>query len=451
MRTPPPDICARLLSRRVVRGLASVFVAGPWREVDLVARGKRAVIKSGRWLRPLIRRLIAETGDGPRPTADRVSRFLATDYGFAIANATDRVGLSGRLADRPAMWPAPGPPSGWDVPSITTPAALAEWLELTPGELAWFADVQGRGRAVSREPLRHYFYTWRPKPSGPARLIEAPKPRLKALQRRVLDGILAAIPPHEAAHGFLPGRSIRTFAAPHVGRDVVVKLDLRDFFPSVTSARVVAMFLTAGYPEPVARTLAGLCTNRVPRPVWLADGSPAQGPGVWRARRLYQTPHLPQGAPTSPALANLAAYRLDLRLAALATSAGAAYTRYADDLVFSGEAPFARAAERFVVSVAATALEEGFEVNPRKTRVMRRGVRQRAAGVVVNDRPNVPRDDFDRLKATLHNCLKHGPAAQNRDAHADFRAHLSGRVAHVAMLNPDRGEKLRRMLGGVTW
>ena len=82
---------------------------------------------------------------------------------------------------------------------------------------------------------------------------------------------------------------------------------------------------------------------------------------------------------------------------------------------------------------------------------MRRGVRQRVAGVVVNDRPNVARDEFDRLKATLHNCRKLGQGGQNLTDRPDFRAHLCGRVAHVGMLNPDRGRKLRAMLDAIVW
>jgi hypothetical protein len=138
-------------------------------------------------------------------------------------------------------------------------------------------------------------------------------------------------------------------------------------------------------------------------------------------------------------------------LAPLAESAGATYTRYADDLAFSGDESFARSIERFRTHVCATILEERWRVNFRKLRVMRRSVRQHLAGVVVNDKTNVRRDDFDTLKAVLHNCLKQGPADQNRDRHADFRAHLAGRIAHIAHLHPQRGSKLRAILDAVDW
>jgi hypothetical protein len=172
---------------------------------------------------------------------------------------------------------------------------------------------------------------------------------------------------------------------------------------------------------------------------------------VWRGLRLLHGPHLPQGAPTSPALANLCAYRLDCRLAALARKAGAQYTRYADDLAFSGGPEWERSARRFQVAVCRVALEEGFEVNTRKTRFMRRAVRQQLAGVVVNERPNLARAAYDRLKAILHNCLRHGPASQNRDGHPNFRAHLAGRVAHAAWLNPERGRRLKELFARIAW
>jgi hypothetical protein len=171
-----------------------------------------------------------------------------------------------------------------------------------------------------------------------------------------------------------------SFVRPHVGRAVVLKMDLRDFFATITAARVVWLFVTAGYPESVARLLAGLCTNTVPRAILERAAGPAievgraRGIAIWRAGQLYGRPHLPQGAPTSPALANLAAFRLDARLSGLARAVGADYTRYADDLVFSGGDDFARSIGRIPIHAAAIALEEGFTVQHRKTRVMRGGV-----------------------------------------------------------------------------
>lgn len=150
-------------------------------------------------------------------------------------------------------------------------------------------------------------------------------------------------------------------------------------------------------------------------------------------------------------LAGLVAYRLDCRLSGLAASLEASYTRYADDLAFSGSRDLERAADRFHIHVAAIALEEGFTVNTRKTRIMRSGTRQRLAGVIVNRHPNLARPTFDRLRAILHNCGIHGPHSQNHDGHEGFRAYLAGAIAYAEMLNPPRGLKLRKLFDAIAW
>jgi hypothetical protein len=210
---------------------------------------------------------------------------------------------------------------------------------------------------------------------------------------------------------------------------------------------VAAFFRTAGYPERVAERLAGVCTNAAPASVWAGCVTHVE----WETRQMYRRAHLPQGAPTSPALANAMAYRLDCRLGGLAQAAGGAYTRYADDLAFSGDAEFARGVGRFALHAMAVAMEEGFAVHARKTRVERQGVRQQLAGLVVNSRINVARDEFDRLKALLTNCVRHGAESQNREAHPAFREHLRGRVGFVESVNAARGAKLRAIFEKIGW
>jgi hypothetical protein len=411
---------------------ASALLEGAWDFGELVRRGGAHLGEWPPWLYDLARRIVTEFPDSAnRPDAEALARLIQRDAIFR--GAREQV-----FRAAPQMAAAP-----WPVRQLLSPGALAEWLGLGPAELDWFADCQGREARLPAGPLRHYAYRWVAKRGGRARLIEMPKARLKAIQRRVLRDILDRIPPHGAAHGFRRGRSVLTYAAPHAGRRIVLRFDLRDFFPSVRAARVHALFRTAGYSGPVARLLTGLCTNTAP--------SEVRGAVARETALPYADAHLPQGAPTSPALANLCAYRLDCRLSALAESLGARYTRYADDLAFSGGEELERGARRFQVVVCRVALEEGFEVHTRKSRFMRRAVRQQLAGVVVNERPNVKRADFDELKAILCNCARHGPASQNRDGHADLRSHLLGRVAYVALLNPARAAKLRRWFDRIAW
>jgi hypothetical protein len=307
---------------------------------------------------------------------------------------------------------------------------------------------------VEIEKLRNYRYALIPRQSGLPRVLEAPKARLKEVQRWILREILDHVPAHEAAHGFTPGRSALTHAGRHTGRAVVLRLDLQDFFASISAARVFGIFRTLGYAPSVAHVLTGLTTNTIPQAVWHVVPAPADPrlvqPRFWLGRQLA-TPHLPQGAPTSPALANLAAFKLDRRLTGLAGALELRYSRYADDLTFSGSGRLRRGRARFEALVAEIARGEGFTLNPRKSVLRGRAGRQSVCGVVVNVTPNVTRSDYDTLKAILHNAARHGPDSQNRAGIADFEAHLHGRISWVASLNPARGEKLRQRFAEISW
>ncbi|MBC8072009.1 MAG: RNA-directed DNA polymerase [Deltaproteobacteria bacterium] len=331
---------------------------------------------------------------------------------------------------------------------------LARWLALTPAELWWFADVEGIGRTRVNGPLAHYRYRFHAKPDGSTRLIEIPKLRLKLIQRRIARRLLAPLQLHDSVHGFVRGRSAITGARVHVGRALVLRVDLREFFASVSAGQVRAVLRRLGHADAVARALTGLCTNCTPRAAWTGSSTPANAEAVrqlWHRRQRYASPHLPTGAPTSPALANLVAGTLDLRLAALARSFGAAYTRYADDLTFSGDAPFRRDAERFFELVCGAVAEHGFAVHGRKTRFQGAETRQQVTGVVVNVHTSLVRRELERLEAIVHNCVRFGPAGQNRSGHPDFRSHLAGRIAHVASVHGRHGARLRERFAAIDW
>jgi RNA-directed DNA polymerase len=436
----------------VISVLARSLLAGEPVFGDVHARAVRTLGRSWRWLRPLASRYVEAFAVGTRPRHRDVIRFLLQDQGFQRARAKYRheLSIAEWLAEPQRMQPVAAAQQ-WSLPVIESVGDLADWLSLSADELEWFADLKGLGYKLPRPKLQHYHYLVLRKRSGGIRLTERPKPRVKESQRRILSGILDRIPVHTAVHGFVKERSILTFAAPHVGKCVLLRLDLQDFFPAFPAARIQALFRTLGYPESVADRLGGICTNSVPRYVW-NDRPPEMELTEWHeARTLYARPHLPQGAPTSPALANLTAYRLDCRLFGLAKSAGAVYTRYADDLAFSGGEGFSRVVERFSTHAAAIALEEGFSVNYRKTRIMRQGVRQHLAGVVVNQQTSLPRRDLELLEAILTNCIRFGPESQNRAKLPNFRAHLQGRIGFVEMINRVKGQRLRALFDAIQW
>lgn len=236
---------------------------------------------------------------------------------------------------------------------------------------------------------------------------------------------------------------------PHTGQAVVIKFDVKDFFGSIRKAQVAAVWRTLGYPAGVAQCLATLCTHRTANMV--VERLRDDGGLDWLGAKRLRAAHLPQGAPTSPALANLCAFGLDLRLDGLAWAFGARYTRYADDLVFSGPEHLRAQFRALHAWVAAIAQDEGFALHPDKTRCLPQHRQQRIRGVVVNAHANTPRQDFDRLKACLHQCVLQGPASQNPDQLADFRSHLLGRIGWVRQFNAARAAKLMGLFGRIQW
>ncbi len=388
-----PDITARRAARAGVRLLGLDDVAPP-----------DTRFKPPRFLRPLV-------PGGWNPSGWAFGLYGGEGH-YSLAGASARPQLQKKNARRVEKL---------DLPAIPTPAALAKLLGLGSAKAItrWLRPGEERGSGYVAFEI--------PKATGGTRRIHAPRAALKKAQRRILEEILARIPAHEACHGFVKGRSIVSNAAPHRGAHLVIKVDLADFFPTIHYRRIEGLFVSYGYPREVARLLAGICTHR-PR---LADGRVAW-PGV-----------LPQGAPTSPALANIVCRRLDSRLSKLAARAGATYTRYADDLTFSFAAEPQRNLGRFFWWVDQICQAEGFTENAKKRRVLRQCLQQRVTGVVVNQGLTVPREVRRRLRAMIHRCRKEGldvvAAAQGQP---DLAAVLTGTAAYVKMVQPAAGEKL---------
>lgn len=428
----------------VAQALADAISAGPCEVDEYVARAAHLLGRKHRWIAPLCRRMFRTFGTSLEPRdRTRLAEWIRNDPGYRDAWLASRPPRIFRYRlDPPRMSPRHGALAACSLPDLPTLGDLAAWLGISTQALNWFADVRRMNPAEGS--LCHYLYVWVPKSYG-MRLMEIPKARLRAIQRRILHGLLDTVVVHRAAHGFCRGKSCRTYVEPHIGRAVVLHMDLRDFFPSIPAPRIHALFSTLGYPQAVAGALTALCTNAAPMAV------AKRGAASWLDAKRLGIPHLPQGAPTSPVLANLCALHLDLRLDELAASMNCNYTRYADDIAISGDESLRRTVNRVSLLVTRIASEEGFAVNHRKTRVMHRSDRQVLTGVVVNEKPNVRRQDADLLKAILTNCVRLGPGSQNRNDVRDFKAHLAGRVAHVTSLNRTRGDRLQEIFSRIEW
>ena len=316
-----------------------------------------------------------------------------------------------------------------ELPPLDTPRQLADALGLSIGQVRGFCYHRDAATSL------HYRRFEIAKRDGTPRAIWAPLPRLKASQRWVLRHIVERLPVHGAAHGFLPGRGTVSNAAVHTGSRIVLKLDVKDFFPTVTWRRVKGVFRRAGYREQVATLLALLCTE-APREVVQLTGKTYY---VSLGERC-----LPQGAPTSPGLTNALCLRLDRRLTGLATKAGWRYTRYADDLTFSHVAGDAKP-DFLAKAVAKIVAAEGFTVKASKTRTARAGNRQTVTGLVVNGDlpPRTPRKLRRQLRAAAHNLKAGKPLPEG-----ETLARLRGYAAYVHMTDPKLGAKLLAGLEG---
>lgn len=314
------------------------------------------------------------------------------------------------------------------LPLWRTEADVAAALGISVKELYFYAIHRERDRFFN------YVRFAIPKRGGGHRVIMAPKRRLKAIQRRLLELLASKLPVSEHAHGFRAGRGTRGNAEPHVGQKMVIRVDLKNFFPTVTFGRVRGYLIALGYGFPVATSLACLMTEAERQPVELEDGSLVHVPVTHR--------HCVQGAPTSPALCNALLLKLDRRIAGLARKFGVNYTRYADDLTFSGPLDH-KQAFGLTQAVRRIVEAEGFIVNAEKTKLLSQARRQTVTGAVVNHTLGLSRRERRRLRAMLHREALGKPLHDARKQPAT-RAQLHGKLAYLKMLNAAQWERLTR-------
>jgi retron-type reverse transcriptase len=318
--------------------------------------------------------------------------------------------------------------SEYCLPSLHTVKDLAAALERDEGEVAWLAYHR---KAVQCE---HYTRFEIPKRSGGMRVISAPKPKLRDAQKWIHESILSKLPIDACATAFRPGASILDNARRHSGKGLVIRLDLKDFFPSITYARVRGLYKSIGYNPGIASVLALLCTE-APR-----THAILQGHSWYVATGLRR---LPQGAPTSPSISNLVTRRLDRRLLGMCRQMDDEwnYSRYADDMVFSH--PDTDISIGSLLSkIREIVFDEGFTINESKTAIMRSPHRQIVTGLIVNETPRIPRSELRKFRALLHRYDTQGNEAVSKALGVDGLAHVRGYLAFVRMVMPERAERI---------
>jgi len=319
------------------------------------------------------------------------------------------------------------------LPVFAGVSELGAAMKVPLNELRFLAYDQ----RVSR--ISHYHRFKVAKKTGGFREISAPAPRLKAAQYWILEQLLEKVLLHEAAHGFVLQRSIVSNARPHVGAQVVINMDLKDFFPSISYRRVKGVFMALGYSEQLATIFGLICTEPQTDEVRL-DG------------QLYhvtkQERHLPQGAPTSPAITNILCWGLDRRLEGMVKALGWTYTRYADDLTFSKKGSDARDVNRILWQARQIVENEGFTLHPDKIKVMHKGSRQEVTGVVVNEKPNVSRAKLKQFRAVLHRIETQGAGAA-AFGKGQILESIQGFANYVLMVNPEKGGALKSKVAAI--
>ncbi len=263
-----------------------------------------------------------------------------------------------------------------------------------------------------------------PKKSGGVRQIEAPCKRLKEIQRWIKDEITDKFVVSEYATGFRKSMSIVDNARKHVGKELVINMDIKDFFPSVTYAEIFLMFAYIGYRKDVAHLLTKLCTN---------------------AENV-----LPQGSPASPSISNHILLKLDKRLGKLAESIGADYSRYADDITFSGK----KSISTIIPLVEQIVEEEGFQVNRNKTRLQYNNQRQEVTGLIVNTKISVSTTIESEIRNAIYFVRKYGVDDHMKHIGCNksfYMEHLYGIAYFIHMVDKDKGKKYLKQLNDIMW
>lgn len=317
------------------------------------------------------------------------------------------------------------------------------------GHLAHYMNIS-IDRLLEIAQKKEYYYYLIPKKSGDMRRIIVPNDELKSVQRWVNKQILQAISPLDCVTGFVRGRSIVANAKIHENKKYILNVDVENFFESITIDRVEKLFYAMGYKHEVALFFADLCTTTINERYvrWKLGEERAK---YFESLMHKAKPFLVQGAPTSPAIANLICYRMDKTLMKYAQRHGINYSRYADDITFSSDDIVCLPKVGYIKRLLA---EEHFVLNASKTKLRKEGMRQEVTGLLINERVRVPRTYKKDIYRHLHFCLKYGGLSHFNHIKSSYnmsRDWLLGRIFYVNAVEPEEAKKMLYLFNQVDW
>ena len=285
-------------------------------------------------------------------------------------------------------------------------------------------DARDIGNMMVHQEEIFYHQVQMEKKHGGYRTLDIPAVSLRGIQKWILNNILYQIRISEHACGFCKNRSIVTNAERPVGKECVINIDIKDFFPSIHCDQIFRVFYYYGYTTEVSYLLSRLCTYK---------------------------DYVPQGAPTSPYLSNIVCLKLDKRLSRLAKSYHAEYSRYADDITFSGNAGI-----KAILPVAEKILnEEGYLLNKNKTRIAYKHQRQEVTGLLVNGTTvRVSKQYLKKFSQEIYYCRKFGVQSHMEHIHCEkrfFQDHMYGKAYFIHMVDHDMGKRYFAELEKIDW
>lgn len=297
---------------------------------------------------------------------------------------------------------------------------------------------------------RHYFYSHYliKKKRGGFRRIVAPHANIKYLQKWIKENILDKVILSDYATGFVKNKSILHNAKIHENKDAILNIDLSNFFETISERRVYGIFKSLGYASNLSVDLAKVCTARVNKDIFNSLSEIEQE--HFKDLHNLNKSVLVQGAPTSPAISNIICRKMDYRLSKLADSLGANYSRYADDITFSGnisQLPNLGIIKKIVE-------EEDFCINWNKVGRYKKGQKQAVTGLLIDNNVRIPKSFKKNIYRHLYFCKKFGASSHFQKISPDkgYRKEwILGKILYVNSIEPEEAKKMYKLVQEIEW